>query len=99
MRARNLALGMLGLTLACKGGAPAGGGPGAGGFALPVEVAVARQDTVVDAILATGQVDSSRAAGFACSQLRTGSCQRSAPLNSATSGPLSTSTGPACATP
>lgn len=62
MRARNLALGMLGLTLACKGGAPAGGGPGAGGFALPVEVAVARQDTVVDAILATGQVEAIQSA-------------------------------------
>ncbi len=34
------------------GGGPAGGPPG-----LPVEVAVARTDTVVDAILATGQIE------------------------------------------
>ena len=34
------------------------GGPGAGGPpAMPVEVAVARTDTVVDAILATGQIE------------------------------------------
>jgi membrane fusion protein (multidrug efflux system) len=36
-----------------------GGGPGGGGApAMPVEVAVARQDTVVDEILATGQIES-----------------------------------------
>lgn len=37
----------------------AGGGPGAGGGppGMPVEVAVARQDTVVDEILATGQIE------------------------------------------
>ena len=34
----------------------AGGGAGAGPPAMPVEVAIARTDTVVDAILATGQV-------------------------------------------
>ena len=33
-----------------------GGGQGGGPPAMPVEVAVARTDTVVDAILATGQV-------------------------------------------
>jgi membrane fusion protein, multidrug efflux system len=43
-----------------KPGAGAGGpgaGAGAGPPAMPVEVAVARTDTVVDAILATGQVE------------------------------------------
>jgi membrane fusion protein (multidrug efflux system) len=34
-----------------------GGGPGAGGFSLPVEVATAVTDTVVDAISATGQIE------------------------------------------
>jgi membrane fusion protein (multidrug efflux system) len=34
-----------------------GGGAGAGPPAMPVEVAVARTDTVVDAILATGQIE------------------------------------------
>ncbi len=63
MRARNLALALLGLSLACKGGASAAGGAGGGGgFALPVEVAAARQDTVVDAILATGQVEAIQSA-------------------------------------
>jgi len=47
------------LVSACGKGAPEGGPGGGegGGFALPVEVAVARQDTVVDAILATGQIE------------------------------------------
>jgi membrane fusion protein, multidrug efflux system len=43
------------------GGAPeggeAGGGAGGGPPAMPVEVVVARSDTVVDAILATGQIE------------------------------------------
>jgi membrane fusion protein (multidrug efflux system) len=34
-----------------------GQGGGSGGFSMPVEVAVARMDTVVDAILATGQIE------------------------------------------
>jgi membrane fusion protein (multidrug efflux system) len=39
-------------------GAPGGGGPPGGGRpAMPVEVAVARTDTVVDAILATGTIE------------------------------------------
>ena len=53
------------LLLSCKGKAAAGGpggGEGAGGFALPVEVAAARQDTVVDAVLATGQVEAIQSA-------------------------------------
>ncbi len=63
MRVRQLALGFVGLTLACGGGKPSGGpGAGGGGFALPVEVAAARQDTVVDAILATGQVEAIQSA-------------------------------------
>lgn len=37
----------------------AGGPPG--GFAMPVEVAAARQDTVVDAIAATGQIEAMQA--------------------------------------
>jgi len=41
-----------------KGGAAApGGGEGGGPPAMPVEVVVARGDTVVDAILATGQIE------------------------------------------
>jgi membrane fusion protein (multidrug efflux system) len=35
----------------------AGGGGGGGGFAMPVEVAVASRDTVVDAIFATGGIE------------------------------------------
>ncbi len=52
------------LATACGKGAPAegaGGGEG-GGFSLPVEVATARQDTVVDAILATGQIEAIQSA-------------------------------------
>jgi membrane fusion protein (multidrug efflux system) len=57
-----LALGLF-LALACSkvesAGKPAGGAGGARGGppAMPVEVALARTDTVVDAILATGQVE------------------------------------------
>jgi len=40
-----------------SGGAAAGGGEGGGPPAMPVEVVVARADTVVDAILATGQIE------------------------------------------
>src|SRR5258706_599997 len=43
---------------ACKkANSAAGGGPGGGGFAMPVEVAAAIRDTVVDAIAATGQIE------------------------------------------
>src|SRR5881296_255276 len=43
---------------ACKkANSAAGGGPGGGGFAMPVEVAAAIRDTVVDAIAATGQLE------------------------------------------
>ena len=47
---------------ACKkaesGGEGGAGGPGGGGPpAMPVEAATARADTVVDAILATGQIE------------------------------------------
>jgi membrane fusion protein (multidrug efflux system) len=50
------------LAAACKRGDAADKGAGAGGFALPVEVAAARQDTVVDAILATGEVEAIQSA-------------------------------------
>lgn len=53
------------LVSACGKGAPEGGPGGGGeggGFALPVEVAAARQDTVVDAILATGQIEAIQSA-------------------------------------
>src|SRR5256885_4454469 len=40
-----------------KANSAAGGGPGGGGFAMPVEVAAAIRDTVVDAIAATGQIE------------------------------------------
>jgi membrane fusion protein (multidrug efflux system) len=52
------------LVAACsKGGGQEGPGGGGGEFPpLPVEVAVARQDTVVDAILATGQVEAIQSA-------------------------------------
>jgi membrane fusion protein, multidrug efflux system len=54
---------MLAAAAACnraesEGKQPGGGGPGGGGPpAMPVEAAAARSDTVVDAILATGQVE------------------------------------------
>jgi membrane fusion protein, multidrug efflux system len=62
MFARIFIVGVLGLSVACKGGKPAGGQGAGGGFALPVEVAAARQDTVVDAILATGEVEAIQSA-------------------------------------
>ena len=53
---------MLAALTACKkaesGGEGGAGGPGGGGPpAMPVEAAAARADTVVDAILATGQIE------------------------------------------
>ena len=54
-----VALGLAGCNTADgapKGGA-AGGGEGAGPPAMPVEVVVARSDTVVDAIVSTGQIE------------------------------------------
>jgi len=54
---------ILAAVAACKkaqsaGGGPGGpGGPGGGPPAMPVEAAAARSDTVVDAILATGQIE------------------------------------------
>jgi membrane fusion protein, multidrug efflux system len=54
---------MLAAVAGCKraeseGKSPGGAGPGGGGPpAMPVEAAAARSDTVVDAILATGQVE------------------------------------------
>ena len=49
---------LLAAPAACKkANSAAGGGPGGGGFAMPVEVAVAIRDTVVDAIAATGQIE------------------------------------------
>ena len=62
MSARMFVVGILGLAVACKDGKPGGAPGGGGGFALPVEVAAARQDTVVDAILATGQVEAIQSA-------------------------------------
>jgi membrane fusion protein (multidrug efflux system) len=54
-----VALGFVGCTSA--GGEPEGGGSAGGGGGgpppMPVEVVVARSDTVVDAILATGQIE------------------------------------------
>ncbi|MDX2121114.1 MAG: efflux RND transporter periplasmic adaptor subunit [Gemmatimonadota bacterium] len=64
--ARVLVVGVLALAACGKkeaaGGGGGGEGGGGGGFALPVEVAVARQDTVADAVLATGQVEAIQAA-------------------------------------
>ncbi len=66
MRATRATLVMLAALAACNnaesagegGGGPGGGGPGGGGPpAMPVEAATARADTVVDAILATGQIE------------------------------------------
>lgn len=60
---RTLALLLLGIAACSKAdgapdGAGAGGGPGGGGPpAMPVEVVNATADTVVDAILATGQIE------------------------------------------
>lgn len=61
---RWLTLGLVALTACKKGEAtPGGGGPGGGGEMPPsvVEVVVARSDTVVDAIEATGQVEAIQA--------------------------------------
>jgi membrane fusion protein, multidrug efflux system len=58
---RLVVLGVLSFPVGCKKAAPAGGGQG-GGFAFPVEVAAARQDTVVDAILATGELEAIQSA-------------------------------------
>jgi membrane fusion protein (multidrug efflux system) len=61
--ARSLALGgglavlLAGCDKAESAGKPAGGGGHEGPPPLPVEVAVAQTDTVVDAILATGQIE------------------------------------------
>ena len=65
MRSTHATLVMLAALAACNkaesagndGGEGAGGGPGGGPPAMPVEAATARADTVVDAILATGQVE------------------------------------------
>ncbi|HKC39385.1 MAG TPA: efflux RND transporter periplasmic adaptor subunit [Gemmatimonadales bacterium] len=50
---------LLAAPAACKkaNSAAGGGGGGPGGFAMPVEVAAALRDTVVDAIAATGQIE------------------------------------------
>lgn len=49
---------LLAAPAACKKANSAAGGPGGpGGFAMPVEVAAAIRDTVVDAIAATGQIE------------------------------------------
>ena len=59
-RLRGLAVAAAGfvITLAgCKKGDPAAAGGPPGGFAMPVEVAVAKRDTVVDALPATGQIE------------------------------------------
>ncbi len=54
-----LALGIAGCSSAdgAPEGGAGGGGEGGGPPAMPVEVVVARADTVVDAILATGQIE------------------------------------------
>lgn len=62
MRSTHAAMLMLVALTACKKAAPAGnpgggGGPGGGPPAMPVEAASARADTVVDAVLATGQIE------------------------------------------
>ncbi len=63
---RRIYIGILALAtaMACKRAESAGEGPGAGGGgpgggppAMPVEAAAARSDTVIDAILATGQIE------------------------------------------
>ena len=50
-----------GADAASKGGRGGPGGPGGGMPAMPVEVAVAQRDTVVDAIDATGQIEAMQA--------------------------------------
>lgn len=54
-------LGVLALAVVSIGCKKKAAAAGPGGFALPVEVAVARKDTVVDAIAATGQVEAIQA--------------------------------------
>jgi membrane fusion protein (multidrug efflux system) len=56
------AFALLVILAGCKKKEAAGGpGGGQGGFSLPVEVAVAKKDTVVDAIAATGQIEAVQA--------------------------------------
>ena len=62
MRAIHATILTLAAVAACKraesAGGPGGpGGPGGGPPAMPVEAAAARADTVIDAILATGQIE------------------------------------------
>jgi membrane fusion protein, multidrug efflux system len=61
VRPTHAAMLMLAALAACKKAEPAGnagaGGPGGGPPAMPVEAASARADTVVDAVLATGQIE------------------------------------------
>ncbi|MGH7508884.1 MAG: efflux RND transporter periplasmic adaptor subunit [Gemmatimonadales bacterium] len=63
MRAKHAALLMIAAAAACQnaessgGGAKGPGGAGGGTPAMPVEAAAARSDTVVDAIVATGQIE------------------------------------------
>lgn len=58
LRAAGYALLAAGLLVGCgKKDEAQGQGAGQGGFAMPVEVAVAREDTVVDALAATGQIE------------------------------------------
>ena len=58
LRAGVFALALGGCNKAESAGQPGGGEGGGGGPpAMPVEVAVARTDTVIDAILATGQME------------------------------------------
>ena len=63
MRHRIIAIGAVLLAACGKGKADsAGAGQGGGSFALPVEVAAVRRDTVIDAILATGEVEAIQSA-------------------------------------
>jgi membrane fusion protein (multidrug efflux system) len=61
VRPTHAAMLMLAALAACKKAEPAGnagaGGAGGGPPAMPVEAASARADTVVDAVLATGQIE------------------------------------------
>ncbi len=60
--ARSFILGALVLSACGKGGAkPGAGGPGGGMPPSPAEVAVARKDTVIDALDATGQIEAIQA--------------------------------------
>ncbi|MDH4130171.1 MAG: efflux RND transporter periplasmic adaptor subunit [Gemmatimonadota bacterium] len=63
MRYRIIVLGAVLLTGCGRGEAkPGGDHEGGGGFALPVEVALVRRDTVIDAILASGEVEALQSA-------------------------------------